>query len=165
MTPEQFVKTYKADAEAHKDKLHPESVLVQAAWESSWGRHCLGFNFFGIKDKDGVNGNEQLLETFEFSQRVDLKFPVVKSITPVTIGGKKFYKYVVMDYFRKYNSAAEGFADHIDFFYKNSRYSEALKYKDDPDRFFDEIAKAGYATDPNYAANLKSIRKTIEKYL
>jgi flagellar protein FlgJ len=40
-----------------------------------------------------------------------------------------------------------------------------MAVKNDPGRFFEEIAKAGYATDPNYATNLKSVITTIEKYI
>ena len=35
----------------------------------------------------------------------------------------------------------------------------------DKNRFFEEIAKAGYATDPNYAATLKAVSKTILKHI
>jgi len=35
-------------------------VLAQAGMESSWGEAATGFMFFGKKDNDGLNGNEQL---------------------------------------------------------------------------------------------------------
>jgi flagellar protein FlgJ len=37
--------------------------------------------------------------------------------------------------------------------------------KSDANKFIDEIALAGYATDPNYAKTLKSIVVMIEKYI
>jgi flagellum-specific peptidoglycan hydrolase FlgJ len=165
MTPEVFVKTFKADAEKHADKLSPVCTLAQAAWESGWANSCPGNMFFGVKDTDGINGNEQLITTVEYSRRADLKFPVILKVEPTVINGVKLFKYTIKDYFRRYNTPADCFSDHIDFFYKNSRYSEALLHRNDPDRFFDEIAKAEYATDPNYAKNLKSICKTIKKYI
>lgn len=47
----------------------------------------------------------------------------------------------------------------------NKRYAKALTVKDDYNRFFEEIAKAGYATDPNYAKTLKAVSKSITKYV
>jgi flagellum-specific peptidoglycan hydrolase FlgJ len=167
MIPEQFVKTFRQDAllaEKEKD-FSAVALLAQAAWESGWGRFAPGNMFFGVKDTDGINGNEQLVITTEFSRRADLKFPEIIKIEPVTVGGQKLFKYTIKDYFRKYNTPAESFKDHIDFFYRNSRYSQALLHRKDPERFIDEIAKAGYATDPNYAENLKSIAKTIQKFI
>lgn len=40
-----------------------------------------------------------------------------------------------------------------------------MKVKEDPYRFAEEVAKAGYATDPNYASSLKAVIKTIERNL
>jgi len=77
----------------------------------------------------------------------------------------KYYKYVVKDYFRKYDTPEQCFTDHTNFFFKNPRYSAALAVKSDPYQFIDEIAKAGYATAPDYAALLKSVAKSVEKAL
>lgn len=165
MTPKLFVKTYYPDALKVQKRtgISAVAILTQAALESAWGKVAPGFMFFGVKDTDGINGNEQLLVTTEYSSRANLKFPVILSITPVIRNGRKMFKYKVKDYFRKYNSPEESFNDHAQFFFQNKRYSEALKYKTIPDRFFEEIAKAGYATDPNYAETLKQVSKTILK--
>jgi flagellar protein FlgJ len=119
--------------------------------------------FFGVKDTDGINGNEQLLQTTEYSRRADLKFPEIISITPVIRNGEKYFKYVVKDYFRKYNTPEECFTDHTKFFFENKRYKKALEVKNDPYKFIEEIAKAGYATAPNYAEMLTKVAKMIEK--
>lgn len=164
MTPKQFVNAFLADAKtAELDSgISAIAILAQAAIESGWGKAAPGFSFFGVKDSDGVNGNEQLVTTTEYSRRADLKFPEIISITPVIRNGQKFFKYKVKDYFRKYNSPAESFADHGKFFLANKRYAEALKVKSDPYKFIDAVADAGYATDPNYKTTLHSIIKTIE---
>lgn len=39
----------------------------------------------------------------------------------------------------------------------NPRYKSAFNFVDSPNDFIDKIAKAGYATDPNYAKSLKRI--------
>ena len=43
------------------------------------------------------------------------------------------------------------------------RYVTIRRIADNAD--VDEIANAGYATDPNYAASLKSIIKRIQQYV
>lgn len=163
MTPKQFVSTLLPFAKQTEAKtgISAIAILTQAALESGWGKASPGNMYFGVKDTDGVNGNEQLLTTTEYSRRADLKFPVIISVTPVLIGGQKYFKYKVKDYFRKYKTPEESFTDHATFFLKNKRYAAALKVKSDYNKFFDEIAKAGYATAPDYAKTLKSVAKTI----
>lgn len=167
MTPKEFVKEYIDDAKAveKKNGIHYLIILTQAALESGWGKFAPGNMFFGVKDTDGVNGNEQLIITTEYSSKQNLKFPVIISITPVVKNGKKLFKYKVKDYFRKYNTPADCFADHASFFFKNSRYKKALEVKNNPERFFEEIEKAGYASAPDYAEILKSVCKTIKNHI
>ena len=163
MTPEQFVKVYLPEAKKVEQKTGFSYLipLTQGALESGWGAKVVGNNFFGIKDTDGVNGNEQLITTTEYLNSDKVKFPVVIKIVKV---GRKF-KYTVKDWFRKYPSAQLAFEDHIQFFLKNKRYSEAIKHKQNPERFFEEIAKAGYATAPDYAVQLKSVMKSVIRRL
>lgn len=159
MTPENFVKIYLPEAKKVEKKtgFHHLIPLTQGALESGWGKKAVGNNFFGIKDTDGVNGNEQLITTTEYLSTDKVKFPVIIKIVKA---GNKF-KYTVKDWFRKYPSAQLAFEDHINFFLKNKRYSEAIKYKHIPERFFEEIAKAGYATAPDYANQLKAVMHSV----
>lgn len=167
MKPSEFVKAYLPFAKQTESKtgISAVAILAQAALESSWGKVAPGNMFFGVKDTDGINGNEQLLTTTEYSRRSDLKFPKIISITPIVKGGVKMFKYRVKDYFRKYKSPEESFTDHAQFFLKNKRYADALKVKSNPYAFIDAIAKAGYATAPDYAVVLKNVAKSIEKHL
>lgn len=167
MTPKEFVKAFYPEAKKAQVNtgISALAILAQAALESGWGKAAPGNMFFGIKDNDGVNGNEQLLTTTEYSRRADLKFPEVISVTPVIRNGQKWFKYKIKDYFRKYDSPADSFTEHGQFFLKNPRYKNALAVKGDTDKFIDAIAAAGYATDPNYASLLKSIVKSIEKHI
>ena len=78
MTPIEFVtkfKQYAKNVEA-KTGLSYVAILTQAALESGWGSSIPGNMFFGVKDTDGINGNEQLLTTTEYSKSDSLKFPV-----------------------------------------------------------------------------------------
>lgn len=163
MTPEEYVKTYLLEAKKVEAKtgFHYLIPLTQGALEGAWGTKVMGNNFFGIKDTDGVNGNEQLITTTEYLSTDKAKFPQILKI--VKIGNK--FKYTVKDWFRKYPSAQLAFEDHVNFFLKNKRYVEAIKYKNNPERFFEEIAKAGYATAENYSEQLKAVMKSVIKRL
>jgi len=165
MIPKEFVRSFLPFAmqTEMKSGISAIAILAQAALESGWGKFAPGNMFFGVKDTDGVNGNEQLLTTTEYSRRSDLKFPVIISVVPTVLNGQKYFKYKIKDYFRKYNTPEECFTDHVQFFFKNPRYATALTVKGDTDRFIEEIAKAGYATDPNYSTLLKSVARSVER--
>lgn len=141
------------------------AILTQAAHESAWGRIAPGNMFFGVKDTDGINGNEQLLTTTEYMDRPDAKFPQIISVTGLIMNGKRLWKYKIKDWFRKYKTPEESFTDHAQFFFKYKRYAKALEVKTDPYAFFREIALAGYATDPEYAGKLTRIAKSIEPHI
>ena len=163
MNPKDFVQAFLPFALETEEKtgISAIAVLAQAAVESGWGKAAPGNMFFGVKDSDGVNGNEQLLTTTEYSRRADLKFPVIISVTPVVRNGVKMFKYKVQDYFRKYATPEECFTDHASFFLKNARYKNALAVRTDAIAFINAIAAAGYATAPDYAQVLSKVVKTI----
>jgi len=167
MKPKDYVVKYYPDAKKTQAKtgISAIAILAQGALESAWGAIAPGNMLFGVKDTDGINGNEQLLVTTEYSRKANANFPRIVSVKPVLLKGQKFFKYTIKDYFRKYDTPEECFTDHASFFLKNKRYAKALLVKSDPYRFIDEIAKAGYATDPNYAKSLKAIAKMIEKLI
>lgn len=159
MTPKIFTERFWDDAKLCEQQtgVPAEAVMAQAAVESGWGEIAPGNMFFGIKDTDGVNGNEQLLTTTEYSRSANASFPNIISVTPVLRNGQKYFKYKIKDYFRKYDTPAAGFADHAKFFLTNPRYAKAMELKGDYKQFIDAIAHAGYATDPNYAKTLKDV--------
>jgi len=165
MTPREFVSSFLPFARQTELKtgITAIAILAQAALESGWGKFAPGNMFFGVKDTDGINGNEQLLTTTEYSRRSDLKFPVIISVVPCILNNQKYFKYTVKDYFRRYDTAENCFTDHVQFFFKNPRYATALTFRSNTDRFIEEIARAGYATDPNYATLLKSVARSVER--
>ena len=167
MKPQAYTEKYYPFALACQNEtgISAIAILAQGALESGWGEVAPDNMIFGVKDTDGVNGNEQLIITTEYSSKATLKFPQIIAITPVVMNGRKMFKYKIKDWFRKYDTPKESFVDHANFFIKNKRYAAALLVKDDPYKFIDEIAKAGYATDPNYAKSLKSIAKNISKFI
>lgn len=172
MTPKDFVNKYHSYAIlAEKENgISALAILAQSALETGWGDHAPNNMMFGIKDTDGVNGNEQLVRTFEYHKRANLTprqagLIRIDKVTQVDIKGVVWFKYSGVDYFRKYPTPKESFLDHGKFFYENGRYHKALTVANEPYKFVEEIAKAGYATAPNYADLLKSIIKTIQKHV
>lgn len=129
-------------------------TMAQAVLESGWGEHAVGNMFFGIKDSDGINGNEQLLTTTEYSKKSTIKVPIIisKTFDPI----KKLWKFIVKDYFRKYDTPEQSFVEHGEFLRKNKRYTKCFTTTD-PYRFAEYLQECGYATDPMYALKLKNI--------
>jgi len=164
MTPEEFWNTYYPEAKKveYQTGFHHLITLAQGALESGWGKKALGNNFFGIKWSPGNTQDKQLITTTEYHSTNTVKYPEIISIVKQPNGK---YKYTVKDWFRKYATPTEGFADHIQFFLKNPRYAKAVLVKDKPEQFFEEIARAGYATAPDYADQLKAMMHSVTKRL
>lgn len=167
MLPKNFVSTYLPFAQEAQAAtgIHAAAILAQAALESGWGDRAVGNMFFGIKDTaKGKTGKGQLLVTTEYLKSPDQKhlFPEVISVT--WNERRKRWKYVVKDWFRKYDSPAGSFKDHAQFFLQNQRYAAAMANAADPIRFLQEVAKAGYATAPDYAKILTQLVKMIQRH-
>ena len=162
MTPKEFIKQYKPFAleTERKTGISHLFTLAQAALESWWGERTFGNMLFGIKARPETPADKkQLLRTTEVLSSANAVFPKIFSIKK-RADGKDTYS--VLDWFRKYETQEECFTDHAQFFFKNKRYAKALLVKSDPYKFAEEVAKAGYATAPNYATILKKVIKTIE---
>ena len=165
MTPKDFVKKYKPFAleTERKTGISHLFILAQAALETGWAKSVPGNMFFGVKaTADTPENKRQLLLTTEVLNSPNMKhlFPLVLSVKMLH-NGKWLYR--VKDWFRKYDTPEECFTDHAGFFFKNKRYAKALEVKADPYKFAEEVAKAGYATAPDYAEQLKAVIRTIER--
>jgi len=139
----------------------PLVTLAQAALESGWGEKAPGYNYFGYTAPNGYSGKRQLLKTVEYHETKNVKYPVVIS---VTYTGSKF-KYVVKRWFKAYKSPTESFADYAKLIYGADRYQDAFNYKNDPEKFFAEIFKAGYATSPEYYNLVISVMNSMKRYI
>jgi len=146
MTIQQFINaTYSAALAIQKKYgVNALAAMAQSAQETGWGKTVVGNMYFGIKAGTSWTGAKQLLWTHE------------------VINGKRVS---VQAWFRAYPSALESFEDYGKFIASNARYQTALKYADNSEQYIREIAKAGYATDPNYARSVISIVNSIKKKL
>lgn len=147
---QQFIQPLKPYALQSAERLGTtaNTVLAVAALETGWGQSMLkdasgnsAFNYFGIK---ATGSDSQYTEntTTEFVNGV-----------PYTVQAK----------FKSYQNPADGMHGFADFILENPRYSKALEHADQPERFLQEIHKAGYATDPDYAKKAISILHQIER--
>lgn len=124
----------------------PASVTVaQAIIESAWGQAAPNNNHFGIKCGSGgpgpiANGCADL--------------PTVECCP----------NHTVIASFRTYATMEDSFRDHGLFLRTNSRYNPAFAYTNNPDQFIREVAKAGYATDPDYANKIISLMSQYNLY-
>ncbi|WP_020695299.1 glycoside hydrolase family 73 protein [Reyranella massiliensis] len=133
-----------AEPTARKLGISPEAIIAQAALETGWGKAAIGNNIFGIKASGNWTGKTQTVLTWEHVDGQNVQ---------------------IHDTFRDYPSIADSFADHFSFLEKNSRYKAAGVFDGKGDEaYFLALQRAGYATDPAYAAKLGSILRTVKGY-
>jgi len=143
-TPEGFVAKiwHHAQKAAQELGVDPRALVAQAALETGWGRRGISRgngsdanNLFGIK-ATGWRGESVSAGTHEY------------------VNGVKTQE--TAD-FRAYSSAADSFADYVRLLKNNGRYQQALQAGTDIKGFARGLQKAGYATDPGYAAKIAAI--------
>lgn len=118
-------------------------IIGQAALESGWGNREIKaadgsstHNLFGVKAGRSWTGETAAIKTTEFVNGVKEK---------------------VVDKFRQYSSYADAFKDYANLLKNNPRFAPVLQAGNDPAAFAQGLQKAGYATDPAYAAKLQRI--------
>ncbi|WP_155626942.1 glycoside hydrolase family 73 protein [Burkholderia diffusa] len=136
-TPGDFIAAIAPAARACMKQSHvPASVTIaQAALESSWGKRAPGFNLFGIKADASWRG------------------PVTSQVTHEVVHGQSI---AITANFRAYADWQGSIDDHAAFLVGNPRYAPAFACTSGAD-FAKAIAKAGYATDPQYADKVIAI--------
>lgn len=121
-------------------------MLAQAAHETGWGRREIigsdgtaSNNLFGIKAGAGWHG------------------PTVDVTTTEYLAGQPRK---VVQRFRAYASHAESFADYAQLMQHSPRYAGVAAAGSDAKAFASGLQRAGYATDPAYAAKLGRVIDT-----
>jgi flagellum-specific peptidoglycan hydrolase FlgJ len=113
-------------------------TIAQAALETGWGDKILGNNLFGIKADPSWKG------------------PTVKFLTHEEYS--KGQKTLISDSFRAYENFDACLRDRAGFFRDNPRYSKCFAERTGPGWAL-AVAKAGFATDSNYAKTLCDIMR------
>lgn len=138
--------TEAARAVQQKTGIPAEFMISQAALETGWGRkeirHADGspsYNLFGIK----AGGNWQ--------------GPVAEVWTTEYVNGRPQR---VKAAFRAYASFEESFTDYARLMQNSPRYAGVMAQRTDAVGFAQNLQKAGYATDPEYARKLTGVINT-----
>jgi peptidoglycan hydrolase FlgJ len=143
-TPEAFVAEIWPHAQRAAAELGvcPRALVAQAALETGWGRHTIrggnghdAPNLFGIKTGSRWQGESVKRNTTEYVDG-----------TPQRENAA----------FRAYRSIADSFADYVSLLKNSPRYAAALG-QSSARAFAGALQRAGYATDPQYAAKLSAI--------
>lgn len=148
-SPPEHVKAFQERHASHAEQasrttgIPAKFMLGQAALESGWGKREIAaadgtpsHNLFGIKATGGWKGK------------------VVETATTEYIDGVVQRK---VEKFRAYDSYAEAFQDYARLLSTNPRYRNVIASAQDATGFAQGLQRAGYATDPNYAAKLTRI--------
>jgi flagellar protein FlgJ len=130
-----------AAARVAQDTGIPAAFMIgQAGHETGWGRSEIrqadgsnAFNLFGIKAGPGWTGKTADITTTEY---VDGE--------PRKVTAK----------FRAYGSYEESFRDYARLISESPRYAQARAQTGSATAYATELQRAGYATDPSYAAKL-----------
>jgi len=140
--------TAAANAVAMESGIPASYMIGQAGHETGWGkseiRHADGspsFNLFGIKATSAWKGKVAEVTTTEYvngeARKVKAKF-------------------------RAYDSYEDAFRDYARLIGNSPRYEKVMARLDSVQGFASGLQKAGYATDPQYAAKLsRAINTTL----
>jgi flagellar protein FlgJ len=137
-----------ADAaeEAERSTGVPAKFMMgQAALETGWGKRV-------IRNHDGTSSNN----LFGIKAGPGWKGKVATAVTTEYVNGHPHSR---VEKFRSYASHAEAFKDYARMLSNNPRYEKVLAHGGDASTFAHGLQRAGYATDPQYAAKLSRIIK------
>lgn len=142
-----------AEAVAEESGIPARFMLAQAAHETGWGRRTIrgadgseSNNLFGIKAGPGWTG------------------PTMTTTTTEVVNGQP---QKVQARFRAYASAEDSLRDYARLIGNSPRYSGVMQAAQagagDASAFARGLQRAGYATDPQYAAKLGRVIDTTER--
>jgi len=123
--------------------VNPLGMLAQAALETGWGQRMprtadgnSSLNLFGVKAGSDWSGARAVADTVEISGGVAKQTRTA---------------------FRAYGSIEESVGDFARLLTSSPRYREAVAAGGNAQAYLQSIAKAGYATDPQYANKLNEV--------
>jgi len=153
-SPAEFIAAMLPMAEKAAARLgvEPRFLVAQAALETGWGKSMIrqqdgsnSHNLFGIK-ATGWQGASATVMTTEY------------------VNGKATREKAG---FRAYDSFEQSFNDYVRLLENNGRYQKAIQVAStsgDSERFVNELQRAGYATDPQYARKINQIARKVQTY-
>ena len=136
--------THAAEAE-RSTGIPAKFMLSQAALETGWGKR-------EIRNQDGSSANN----LFGIKAGPGWKGKVATAVTTEYVNGVPQTR---VEKFRAYDTYADSFKDYAKLITNNPRYEKVLANAKDATGFAQGLQRAGYATDPLYAAKLSKIIK------
>ena len=145
---EEFLRLHQtaAQAAAQESGIPAAFMVAQAAHESGWGKH-------EIRNTDGSNSHN----LFGIKAGAGWKGPVAQVTTTEVVDGQPRK---VVAKFRAYASYDESFRDYAKLMKDNPRYAQVVAAGNSAQGFAQGLQRAGYATDPAYAAKLTKVINT-----
>ena len=134
-----------AEAAEQATGVPAKFMLGQAALETGWGKRM-------IRNADGSSSNN----LFGIKAGPEWKGKIATAVTTEYVNGKPQAR---VEKFRAYDSHADAFKDYARMIGNNPRYEKVLQHGGDAATFAHGLQRAGYATDPQYAAKLSRIIK------
>jgi len=141
-----------AEKAAKRLGVEPRFLVAQAALETGWGKSI-------IKQKDGTNSHNL------FGIKATGWDGASAKVTTTEYVNGKATKEVAG--FRAYDSFEHSFNDYVRLLENNDRYKPALQVASasgNSERFVNELQRAGYATDPQYARKINQIARKVQTY-
>lgn len=123
--------------------LDPKILIAQAALETGWGKSI-------VSNSEGSSNN-----------LFNIKSSSAHSVLVTTTEYDAGESYKTSASFKKYESIEQSFTDYVNLISNNTRYQVALAHASDPELYVQELQKAGYATDPDYAEKILSVYYSI----
>jgi flagellar protein FlgJ len=146
---EYFINSLMPDAKRSAERLGiaPDVIIAIAALETGWGKHIIktesglsSHNLFGIK-AHSMSGPYTMHKTTEYINEKPI---------------------IVDEPFKRYGDNSAAVRDFADFLLSNPRYKNALEAKKNDHQFLNELQRAGYATDPEYANKAIEVLRQIK---
>jgi flagellar protein FlgJ len=146
-----FIQAHSAAAEevAAESGIPARFMLAQAAHETGWGRR-------EIRGADGTNSNN----LFGIKAGGSWTGPTVTTTTTEVVNGQP---QKVQAKFRAYATPQESFRDYARLIGNSPRYAGVVRAGSDATAFAQGLQRAGYATDPQYAAKLGRVIDTTAR--
>jgi flagellar protein FlgJ len=143
-----FLETHRsaASAASQGSGIPADFMLAQAAHETGWGKR-------EIRNSDGSSANN----LFGIKATGDWHGPVAVATTTEVIDG---VAHKVQARFRSYATPEASFKDYAGLISTSPRYSDVMEAGADAKGFAQGLQRAGYATDPDYAAKLGRVINT-----
>jgi flagellar protein FlgJ len=143
LKPSDFVSTLfpKANPICREHGISTVGCLAQCALETQWAEKLIGNNYFGVK-------------------KWKRKQASVAAPTQEYYGPKP---QSVVSSFVAYTDFEDSVRGYCRFIVDNPRYNPAEEHRNNWRLYLDDVAKAGYATDPKYREKLEGIGTTIER--